>query len=172
MKSNSYIITQQYSSPCGDLLLGTYDGMLCICDWTKSARHDLSCRRLTRTLKTNMVEGSSPLLTETCQQLDAYFAGKLQEFTLPLMRIGTAFQKRVWSAIEMIPFAETMSYSELSKAVGHPQAVRAVASNVGNNPHSIIVPCHRIIGSNRSLTGYAGGLETKQYLLALEASCL
>ncbi|PJG57974.1 methylated-DNA--[protein]-cysteine S-methyltransferase [Aeromonas cavernicola] len=101
-------------------------------------------------------------------EFKAYFAGNLQRFTLPLAATGTAFQQQVWQALRDIPYGETRSYRDIAAAIGNPKAVRAVGAANGRNPLSIIVPCHRVIGHNGSLTGYAGGLEIKQALLALE----
>lgn len=101
--------------------------------------------------------------------LDKYFAGELRAFALPLAPEGTPFQKRVWDELVKIPYGETISYSELARRLGDPQAVRAVGRANGANPIPIVVPCHRVIGADGTLTGYAGGLEKKRALLALEA---
>ncbi len=102
------------------------------------------------------------------QQLAAYFAGELTGFDLPLAGEGTAFQKQVWKALCDIPYGETISYGEVARRIGDPKAVRAVGLANGANPISIIIPCHRVIGANGSLTGYGGGLPVKRALLALE----
>lgn len=102
------------------------------------------------------------------QQLRAYFSGELTEFDLPLDLRGTDFQVSVWKALLTIPYGETISYAELARRIGNPKAVRAVGAANGKNPIPIIVPCHRVIGSNGTLTGYAGGLHVKQALLSLE----
>lgn len=107
-------------------------------------------------------------LDAVCRQLDEYFAGKRRQFDLRLAPRGTAFQQAVWQALQAIPYGRTCSYSELAGVIGRPQAVRAVGTANGANPISIIVPCHRVIGRNGSLTGYAGGLPRKQQLLELE----
>ncbi|WP_110649793.1 methylated-DNA--[protein]-cysteine S-methyltransferase [Salinicola peritrichatus] len=108
-------------------------------------------------------------LTEECsRQLHAYFQGCLSAFDLPLAPRGTAFQCSVWQALREIPYGETRSYRELAAAIGRPQAVRAVGAANGRNPIAIIVPCHRVIGANGKLTGYAGGLPRKQWLLGHE----
>jgi methylated-DNA-[protein]-cysteine S-methyltransferase len=107
-------------------------------------------------------------LSEPAQQLTAYFKGTLRQFDVPVSPQGTPFQQRVWSALQDIPYGETISYGELARRLGNPQAVRAVGLANGSNPISIIIPCHRVIGSNGSLVGYGGGLATKQALLALE----
>lgn len=113
-------------------------------------------------------EALAPYLAE----FDAYFAGRLQRFTLPLAARGTAFQQAVWQALCDIPYGETRSYGEIARAIGKPSTSRAVGAANGRNPLSIIVPCHRVIGQNGSLTGYAGGLPIKQELLRLEGIAL
>ena len=110
-----------------------------------------------------------PILLEAERQLSEYFAGQRTSFDLPLEPRGTKFQIRVWQALREIPFGQTRTYLDLAKAIGSPKAVRAVGAANGKNPLSIVVPCHRVIGADRSLTGFAGGLETKAALLALEA---
>jgi methylated-DNA-[protein]-cysteine S-methyltransferase len=106
---------------------------------------------------------------DVMRQLNAYFAGELREFEIPLLMRGTEFQKRVWKALLAIPYGATMSYGELAKKIGEPKAVRAVGAANGQNPIPIIVPCHRVIGSDGSLTGFGGGLENKKKLLELES---
>jgi methylated-DNA-[protein]-cysteine S-methyltransferase len=112
----------------------------------------------------------NPVLKETARQLQAYFAGDLRVFTLPLDMQGTLFQKRVWSELEKIPYGETRSYMQIASAIGAPKAVRAVGAANGSNPVPIIVPCHRVISSSGKLTGYGGGLPLKQRLLELEGA--
>ncbi len=109
---------------------------------------------------------------EVKRQLAAYFDRKLRIFDLPLTAHGTPFQMRVWEELGKIPYGSTLSYGELAQRIGNPNASRAVGLANGRNPISIIVPCHRVIGANGSLTGYGGGLERKQALLALESSVL
>jgi methylated-DNA-[protein]-cysteine S-methyltransferase len=108
------------------------------------------------------------LLAEPVRQLTEYFKGKLRTFDVPVAPVGTAFQRAVWLQLQAIPYGETVSYGELARRLGNPKAVRAVGLANGSNPISIIIPCHRVIGSNGSLVGYGGGLPTKQALLALE----
>jgi methylated-DNA-[protein]-cysteine S-methyltransferase len=110
-----------------------------------------------------------PMLVETERQLREYFAGTRKDFDLPLEPTGSEFQKKVWRALREIPFGQTRTYLDLAKRLGSAKAVRAVGAANGKNPLSIIVPCHRVIGSNGALTGFAGGLEVKAKLLALEA---
>jgi methylated-DNA-[protein]-cysteine S-methyltransferase len=108
------------------------------------------------------------VLTETERQIAAYFAGELIEFDVPLDFHGTDFQKSVWAALLTIPFGETRSYGEIAHQIGRPKASRAVGAANGRNPISIIAPCHRVIGSNGALTGFAGGLAAKELLLGIE----
>ena len=112
--------------------------------------------------------GSDAILDETRRQLDAYFAGKIRRFDLPLAPRGTAFQERVWTALRDIPYGKTCSYGDLAAALGAPKTVRAVGGANGNNPISIIVPCHRVIGAGGALTGFGGGIDRKRYLLTHE----
>jgi methylated-DNA-[protein]-cysteine S-methyltransferase len=109
-----------------------------------------------------------PVLVETKRQLSEYFAGTRDRFDLPLDFHGTDFQKSVWAALLAIPFGETRSYAEIAASLGRPTATRAVGAANGKNPISIVTPCHRVIGSDGSLTGFAGGLDGKKYLLDLE----
>ena len=112
----------------------------------------------------------TPLLMQTEKQLKEYFKGQRNVFDLPLQMKGTQFQQEVWQALQEIPYGETRTYSDIAVAIGRPKATRAVGMANHCNPLAIIVPCHRVIGKNGSLTGYAGGLEKKQALLALESS--
>lgn len=149
----------QIDSPIGPLLLaGDEAGLRCI-EFMKSKRAqppDSDWREDARPLK------------EAIHQLRAYFAGKLEDFDLPLTPQGTPFQQNVWHRLCDIPYGETISYGELARRIGNPNASRAVGLANGSNPIPIIIPCHRVIGSNGKLTGYGGGLPIKEKLLALE----
>jgi len=112
--------------------------------------------------------GEDKIIAAARRQLDQYFAGKLRDFDLSLAPKGTPFQQSVWKALLAIPYGVTRSYGEQAKAIGNPAAVRAVGLANGRNPISIVIPCHRVIGANGSLTGYGGGMERKQLLLDLE----
>ena len=114
-------------------------------------------------------EGPTPLLEEAARQLEEYFAGQRKEFSLPLAPKGTEFQLRVWQALLQIPYGETRSYGELAAMVGNPKACRAVGGANHRNPLSILIPCHRVVGTKGNLTGYAGGLAIKEFLLKLES---
>ena len=157
-----------YRFPCGEMMLGSFDGRLCLCDWNDGRRRASVDQRLQRILKTNYVEGSSDVIEKAKYQLDEYFLNKRREFDIPLLFIGKDFQKKVWNELLNIPYGATVSYGELAGRIGMPNAVRAIANANAVNAISIIAPCHRVIGSNGSLTGYGGGLERKRFLLDLE----
>ena len=112
--------------------------------------------------------GSARVLDDAAAQLRAYFAGELRAFDVPLAPVGTAFQQLVWDALRRIPFGETWTYGQLALAIGRPSASRAVGAANGKNPISILVPCHRVIGASGDLTGYAGGMPAKKWLLGHE----
>lgn len=163
------ILTDTYDSPSGTMVLGEFRGKLCMADWAIQPRHDHVAAALLRdTGAAGFAEGHTSLLDRAATELDEYFAGQRQSFDIPLLQAGNCFRLGVWLALRRIPFGATVSYAELAADTGNPKAARAVASAVGANPLSIIVPCHRVIGSDGSLRGYAGGLEAKRQLLALE----
>lgn len=116
------------------------------------------------------VARDSRVLAATRRQLDEYFAGKRRRFDLPLALDGTTFQKKAWRSLARIPYGKTRTYKEQAAAIGAPRAFRAVGHANGLNPHCVVLPCHRVVGSDGSLTGYAGGLAAKRFLLALEGS--
>lgn len=109
-----------------------------------------------------------PVLAEARRQLEEYFAGRRTTFGMPLDFSGTAFQRKVWQALLTIPFGETRSYQQIASQIGHPVAARAVGAANGRNPIAIVAPCHRVVGADGALTGFAGGLDAKRYLLTLE----
>ncbi len=162
------LIVQSHSFPCGELWLGSYGDKLCLCDWAVMPHYSLIVRRLTRLLKAEAVEGTSEVIDLARRQLEEYFALERRDFSVPLLTVGTDFQRRVWRALLTIPYGETLSYARLAALVGQPLATRAAASACGANALSILIPCHRVIGSDGSLTGYGGGLEAKRTLLSLE----
>lgn len=169
MKMKSIINVWRYEAPCGELMLGAYEGKLCLCDWQVEKHRRHVDNRLKRELKAELVEEESEVIDQAVRELDEYFAGERRTFDLPLLFVGTEFQKAVWRELLNIPYGQTISYAELSRRVGRPQSVRAVANANGANSMSIIAPCHRVIGSDHSLTGYGGGIEAKRYLLELES---
>lgn len=150
-------ISALYESPCGPLTLIS----------NGAALTDLQFENPRYAYKP-APSGSDSILEQARRQLDAYFAGTLRAFDLPLAPQGTPFQQRVWQALIAIPYGVTRSYGQQAAAIGSPQASRAVGLANGRNPISIIIPCHRVIGANGSLTGYGGGMARKQLLLELE----
>jgi methylated-DNA-[protein]-cysteine S-methyltransferase len=149
------------SSPVGPLALVAADGELCGL-YLDAAAHPPAAAALG---EPDAGGRDGAVLAEAASQLDRYFAGVLTEFDLPLRLDGTAFQQRVWGALRTIPYGQTISYRELADRIGQPAAVRAVGLANGRNPASIIVPCHRVIGADGSLTGYGGGLDRKRFLI-------
>ena len=146
------MITMTYNSPLGAIYLGEQGGAIT----------HLVFRPLDGT------PGETPLLKRCAEQLDAYFAGELQTFDLPLAPAGTPFQRRVWEILQRIPYGVTWSYKDVAEAADCPRGYRAVGLANNRNPISIIIPCHRVVGSSGALTGYGGGLSNKAVLLELE----
>ena len=149
------------ASPVGELKLVASDKGLTAILWENDDPKRVRLGTLTR-------DDGHPVLLETGRQLAAYFAGKLEVFDVPLDFVGTDFQKQVWQALLTIPFGQTRSYAQIAEQVGSPKAVRAVGAANGKNPISIIAPCHRVIGADGTLTGFAGGLAAKACLLDIE----
>ncbi len=154
----------------GELILGSYENKLCLCDWRYRKMREAVDSRIKKELKAEYVEGETEVILKTEKQLQEYLAGERQNFDIPLLLVGTEFQKQVWQQLQQIPFGKTKSYLQLARDLNNEKAVRAVATANGANAISILIPCHRIIGSNGKLVGYAGGLETKRKLLELEGS--
>jgi len=152
---------KQIESPIGTLKLVASDKGLVAILWEKDSPRRVRLSEL-------VANEQHPVLVETERQLEEYFAGKRKTFSVALDLRGTRFQKDVWEALLAIPFGETRSYGQLARQLGNPRATRAVGAANGRNPVSIIVPCHRVIGSSGKLTGFAGGLEAKAHLLRLE----
>ena len=164
MKYDPNMVYAECSSPHGNLYLAaTPQGLAGM--WFTDQRHLPDVSNWQRREDASQLH----ILKETQRQLEAYFAGKLQQFDLPLdLNAGTLFQQTVWQALLKIPFGKTTSYGALSSSIGKPLAVRAVGTAIGRNPIGIIVPCHRVVGADGSLTGYAGGLHRKEAFLKLE----
>ena len=162
------ISLQHYDSPCGRLVLASFADRLCLCDWSDNPFAERNRRRIEKYLKATSKTETTSVLEETKRQLDEYFAGKRKAFDIQLCLVGTDFQHKVWNALRSIPYGSTRSYKDIAQCIGKPKAVRAVAGAIGANAISILIPCHRVIGSDHSLTGYAGGLEAKRRLLGME----
>ena len=172
MYKKNIVKTKRYESPCGTLLLGSFNDKLCLCDWQVEKHRDHVDKRLKRVLQADFEDSSSAVIEKAIVLLNEFFAGKRKRFDLPLLFVGTNFQKRVWNELLKIPYGKTISYGEMASRIGMPRAVRAVANANGANAISIFVPCHRVIGSDGSLTGYGGGLAAKKKLLELETAFL
>lgn len=155
-------------TPLGPMLAGATTAGICLLEFTDRRMLETQLARLKKYLKTETIAGHSPHFETLNEQLTAYFKGKRKNFDLPLDLPGTEFQKKVWDQLLTIPFGSTRSYAEQAIAIGNPKAVRAVARANGDNRLSIIIPCHRVIGSDGKLTGYGGGLWRKEWLLAHE----
>ena len=160
---------QYYYSPCGEIVLASVDDELCLCDWNEMPCAERNKLRLLRYMKAEFKIETSPILELAKKQLNEYFTGNRKIFDIPLHLVGTDFQKKVWNALLDIPYGETRSYKEIAQSIGSPNSVRAVAGAIGANGISIFIPCHRVIGSNHSLTGFAGGLVAKRILLEIES---
>ena len=162
------ILTVEYKSPVGELIIGEYMGEICLCDWKYRKQRARIDERLKSSLKTTFTEGDTATISSLVNQLNEYFERKRKNFDIPLLFVGTDFQKKVWSELLRIPYGTTETYLGLSKRIANEKAVRAVAAANGANAISILVPCHRIIGQNKELIGYAGGLDAKKKILKLE----
>jgi len=159
---------QYYKTSIGELILGSSNQKLCLLDYRYRKTRQRVDNRLQKGLMANYIEKDDSLLFETRTQLDEYLSGIRHDFTIPLQMVGSEFQKSVWKALLKVPYGATSTYSNIAKNINNTKAVRAVASANGANSISIIIPCHRIIGSNGKLVGYAGGLPVKKKLLSLE----
>lgn len=168
MKTNQKMWVEGYHSPCGELVLGSVGDRLCLCNWAVELHPGRVEKRLRERLGVEVREGASDVTREARRQLDAYFRRERRAFDVPLLFAGSDFQQGVWRELLAIPYGETISYGEMARRLGRPRAVRAVANANGANAISIFAPCHRVVGSDGSLTGYGGGVEAKRFLLALE----
>ncbi len=157
-----------WMSPVGRITIADSAGRLLMADWTDGWHHATVTRRIERRAKVRWEAGATPLIDRTIEELEAYFAGTRRAFDLPLAYFGTDFQVRVWRALEKIPYGQLVTYADIAREAGSPKATRAVGVAVGENPFTIIVPCHRVVGKDGTLTGYGGGYAAKRRLLALE----
>jgi AraC family transcriptional regulator, regulatory protein of adaptative response / methylated-DNA-[protein]-cysteine methyltransferase len=159
------IWTVKIESPLGELIAGATDEGICLLEFADRNRAVSECRDLVRLLKQPLKEGENKDLITLKQQLKEYFSGNLKSFSVPLVTPGTDFQQEVWKQLLEIPYGITRSYHEQANALNRPDSVRAVANANGMNRISIVIPCHRVIGSNGRLIGYGGGLNRKKWLL-------
>ncbi len=175
------VFIQYYTSPFGELIVGSYKDELCLLDWRFRKMRDRIDRRIQNGLNAEYKEGPSAVIAETIVQIEEYSRSERTNFEIPLRLVGTDFQNSVWEALQKIEFGKTISYLELAKNVNAESSatdappvlerslpIRAVAGANGANAIGVIVPCHRVIGSDGQLVGYAGGLSTKKKLLQIE----
>ena len=159
------IVTAKIESPLGELLAVATEEGVCLLEFSDRRRASRECRDLVRLLGQSLEDGDNWHLQTLRKQLSDYFNGDLKKFTVPLVTPGTDFQQAVWNELLQIPFGTTRSYQEQANILNKPDSVRAVANANGMNRISIIIPCHRVIGSDGRLTGYGGGLKRKKWLL-------
>jgi methylated-DNA-[protein]-cysteine S-methyltransferase len=159
---------QYYKTKIGELILGSFDGRLCLLDYRYRRMRVTVDNRIKKGLGADFVEKNDEVLSKVRAQLDEYLNGDRTSFDIPILMEGTGFQKSVWDALMKIPYGKTASYLDIAKFINKEKAVRAVANANGANSISLIIPCHRIIGSNGELVGYGGGVPVKKRLLTLE----
>jgi len=163
------IMITRILSPLGPMLAGANEEGICLLEFIDRRMLETQLKRVKKYFKADLVPGESRFFSQLHNELKEYFEGNLKKFTVPLSIVGTDFQKKVWTVLMTIPYGETRSYMDQAVAVGNPKAVRAVAGANGDNAIGIIIPCHRVIGSDGKLVGYGGGLWRKKYLLELES---
>jgi methylated-DNA-[protein]-cysteine S-methyltransferase len=159
---------QHHKTDVGEVVLGSFRGKLCLLGFRGREMKGTVDDRIKKALNAKSVEHDDEVLEKTRRQLDEYFKGLRREFDIPLLMVGTDFQKRVWNVLMKVPYGHTSTYLKVAKDIGNERGVRAVGNANAANPISIIVPCHRIIGSDGELVGYGGGLSVKRRLLELE----
>ena len=161
---------QYYKTGIGELILGSFDDRLCLLDFRHRKMRTAVDNRIRKGLGSEFTEQDNEILTETRKQIDDYLTGGRKQFDIPVLMVGTDFQKKVWDILAKIPYGSTSTYLQLARDIGNEKAVRAVASANGANAIGLVIPCHRIIGSTGELVGYGGGLAVKKRLLKLEQS--
>jgi AraC family transcriptional regulator, regulatory protein of adaptative response / methylated-DNA-[protein]-cysteine methyltransferase len=159
----------ELDTPIGEMIAGATDAHLVLLEFSHRATLDAQLQRISRALNCVFERGETPIVATLRAQMDEYFRGERREFDVPLHAPGTSFQMRVWKELQRIPVGTTTSYGRIAASIGQPSAVRAVAHANGDNRIAILIPCHRVIGADGSLTGYGGGLWRKKRLLELEA---
>ncbi len=162
------ICIQYHKTKIGELILGSFEGKLCLLDFNYRKMRNAVDDRIKKGLNADFIEEDSEIIEKTRTELDEYFKENRREFDVPIRMVGTDFQKSVWNALLKVAYGTTSTYLQLAKDINNGKAVRAVAGANGANAIAIIIPCHRIIGSSGELVGYAGGLPTKKRLLTLE----
>lgn len=169
---NKTVGLRTIDTPLGAMVACADESGICMLEFADKAALQKELNEISNRFKANIIADDSPVFELLQQELSDYFEGKIKEFTVPISPVGTDFQREVWNILRSIPYGTTKSYQEQANILGHPKAVRAVANANGLNRISIIIPCHRVIGANGKLTGYAGGIWRKEKLLQLEKSVL
>jgi AraC family transcriptional regulator of adaptative response/methylated-DNA-[protein]-cysteine methyltransferase len=162
------ITVNRITPPLGPMMIGVTDAGLCLLEFTDRRMLETQIETLKKRFKAEMITGKHPMMQPVEEQLAAYFEGKLKNFDLPLVTLGTDFQQKVWQELTTIPYGRTRSYKQQADAIVDVKAVRAVARANGENRIAIIIPCHRVIGSDGSIVGYGAGIPRKQWLLKHE----
>ncbi len=157
-----------HKTPIGELIIGSFENKICILDFRYRKMRNTVDKRIKKGLYADFKEQEDEIIKETKKQIDEYLKGKRKDFEIPVLTVGSEFQKQVWAALMNIPYGQTVSYLYLAKSINNPKAVRAVASANGANAIALIIPCHRIIESNGGIGGYGGGLLAKKMLLKIE----
>ncbi|XLQ19641.1 MAG: methylated-DNA--[protein]-cysteine S-methyltransferase [Candidatus Moraniibacteriota bacterium] len=164
----SNINIQYYKTSIGELILGSYNDKLCLLDFQYRKMRNIVDNRLQKGFDAVFIEKNDGILKDIRIQIDEYLVGERKEFDMPIITVGTDFQKQVWNALRNIEYGKTVSYLELAKSINNEKAVRAVASANGANAIGLVIPCHRVIESGGGLGGYGGGLSVKKKLLKIE----
>lgn len=167
-RGKTLVKVTRVGSPLGPMLAGATDAGVCLLEFVDRRMLPTQLERIQRRYGMAPIPGTNPHFDRLSKELDAYFAGTLKNFTVPLDTAGTPFQQKVWTMLRAIPYGQTRSYGEQARLIGMPTATRAVARANGDNRISIIIPCHRVVGADGKLTGYGGGLWRKQWLLEME----
>ncbi len=161
-----------YKTTIGELIIGSYDDTLCLLDFRYRRMRATVDKRIKRYLKADFFEREDEIIVETKRQLDEYLEGKRDRFEIPLLLLGTEFQKQVWHELLRVPYGQTVTYQDIANRINNPKAFRATASANGANAIAIIVPCHRVIESSGGVGGYGGGVAIKKRLLKLEGKTI
>jgi AraC family transcriptional regulator of adaptative response/methylated-DNA-[protein]-cysteine methyltransferase len=171
-KLEKIVDLKRIETPLGTMIACANENGICMLEFSDRKALPTELKEISKHFDANIVQGENPHFKTLEKELEEYFEGKLKDFTVPLAPVGTDFQKKVWEILRTIPYGTTRTYQQQADILGNPKAVRAVANANGLNKISIIIPCHRVIGSNGTLTGYGGGIWRKQKLLELEKAIL
>lgn len=171
-KNEKVVDLKRIETPLGTMIACADENGICMLEFSDRKALPTELKEISKHFNANIIQGENPHFKTLEKELSEYFEGKIKDFTVPLSPVGTDFQKNVWEVLRKIPYGTTRSYQDQAKILGNPKAVRAVANANGLNKISIIIPCHRVIGSDGKLTGYGGGIWRKQKLLELEKAIL